>query len=239
MFIKYLKLALIVFTISFGACDFESDNLFLNETTEDYQLYDYYVDDYGNEGIVAYIYNSSNSSRRYILVISLDETFLSWGPMDLLVYDCDSLNYTAFLTEKFPIAMLQSMKSLGIERFPAQEWCDKKNAPDSYPYGGSWHLPSRDELLKIFSYDGHHLSSLNSALYNTGGTLIHSEDYFWTCVEDFDDYITIGGQSYDYDKKNRAIIMTPTNSTTSDKNNWIKKTKHHVRAVKYIYYRYN
>ena len=34
------------------ACDEESAPLLFDETTEDFQLYDYYIDQYGNEGFV-------------------------------------------------------------------------------------------------------------------------------------------------------------------------------------------
>ena len=123
----HLKLLLILFAIVQQSCSHESDEHVADETTEDYQLYDYYIDSYGNEGIVARIVSSNQSSRKYIIVLSADETYTYWGPMGELVYKYDTLQFSTLGKPSFGIAMLQSMKSLGVERFPAQAWCDQKN----------------------------------------------------------------------------------------------------------------
>ena len=233
-YLKYLLFIGIAFLLH-SCSDHESDDLFTDDTTEEYQLYDYYVDDYGNEGIVVYIQSSNHYSKKYIIVLSADESDQSWGPMGELVYDCDSIKFSDLKEPAFGVAVLQSMKSRGIDRFPAQAWCDQKNQSEPYPRGGSWRLPTYDEFKKIFK-SGNNLSDINNALFAIGGTTVNEEYFYWTCVEDFDGYITIEQQTLDYDKENRAILSTPTNSTFSNKDRWIKKNKYNVRAIKYIYY---
>ena len=68
---------LLIFIVSLlgFSCRFESEGVFTDDTTEEYQLYDYYIDSYGNEGIVAYIHSSKISDRKYMIVISSDESF--------------------------------------------------------------------------------------------------------------------------------------------------------------------
>lgn len=228
-------LLLIIFAILQHSCSYESDELFTNETTEDYQLYDYYIDSYGNEGIVAYIQSSNHSNRKYIIVLSADETYTYWGPMGELVYKYDTLELSALNEPPFGIAMLQSMKSMGIERFPAQAWCDHKNQSEPYPRGGSWRLPSYREFKFIFG-KGNHLSDINKALHGIGGITVDENQFYWTCTEDIDDYITVEGEAIGYDQANRAVLSSPTNSTFSNKDRWLKKNKYHVRAIKYVYY---
>lgn len=225
---------LILFAIVQQSCRFESDELFADETTEGYQLYDYYIDSYGNEGIVAHIESSYHSSR-YIIILSADETYAYWGPMGELVYNYDEISLSALYQPSFGIAMLQNMKSMGIERFPAQAWCDQKNQSEPYPSGVSWRLPSRSEFVSIFG-KGNHLSDINKALRGIGGTIVDEDHFYWTCTEDIDGYVTVGGQAIGYDQANRAVLSSPRNTAFSNKDRWIKKNKYHVRAIKYIYY---
>jgi len=213
-------------------CRHESDALIIDETTEEYELYDYYVDKYGNEGIVAYI-----SKGRYILVISADETYLPWGPLNEQLYIInDSVKYpsSVYGDEQFSIAMLHIMKEKGIAKYPAMCWCYKKDSAATSPYGGSWHLPSYNEFYHIAQYSEH--KKLNKALTDIGGTPLNEDNFYWTCSEDYTDYITIKGQESDYDAENRAVILTPKKTTSGVKDRWLKKNSHYVRAVKYIYY---
>lgn len=215
------------------ACSFESDALYTDDTTEECQLYDYYIDEYGNEGIVAYVYQSKSTQRKEVIVISADEALLPWGPTGMAVYQADTLKKNTLNSSTFGVSMHQSMKSIGIDRFPAQAWCDAKNGNEPYPRGGSWRLPSFYEMnLALKDVD-----ALNAALTSIGGTTISVSSHYWTCVEDYSGYITINGaDNTDYDCQNRAVITSASNSTYSNKDRWLKKNKYNVRAIKYVYF---
>ena len=221
----------------FSSCDFEPDGVFTDDTTEKYELYDYYIDPYGNEGVIAYIYDNKTSGKKYIIAISSDETYLPWGPMGEAIYKNDTITKSGLIAPTFGVVMHQAMKSIGIERFPAQAWCDEKNCGEKLPRAGSWRLPSYQELRLIFGSNGRNISSLNLSLIGMGGKPLNNNNLYWTCVEDFDNYITIDGEKYDYDKENRAIISSPINSTFGYKDRWLKKNKYYVRAIKYVYYK--
>lgn len=231
---------LLIFIVSLlgFSCRFESEGVFTDDTTEEYQLYDYYIDSYGNEGIVAYIHSSKNSDRKYMIVISSDESYESWGPMGENVYKSDTISKSGINQPSFGVAMHQAMKSMGIQRFPAQTWCDKKNFNEEYPRAGSWRLPSYHEYQLIFGQKGEKVDVLNSSLKGIGASPIIKNNMYWTCVEDFDGYITIKDKLSDYDKENRAVISSPLNATYGYKDRWIKKNKYYVRAIKYVYYHY-
>lgn len=212
------------------SCSFESDDIITDDTTEQYDLYDYYIDEYGNEGIVAYI------QTKYIIVISSDESYESWGPMGETVYK-GNISSTELILAHFGVSIHQAMKSIGIEKFPAQNWCDQKNKPEKYPRAGSWRLPTKRELNLIFGKSGEKVDRLNSALLRSGGYSINKNEYYWTCIEDYDGYIEIDDIVSNYDPENRAFMMTYDNATFGNKDRWIKKNKYYVRAIKYIYYR--
>lgn len=224
--------------VAFGiaSCDFKSGEVFTDETTEEYQLYDYYVDQYGNEGIVAYIYNPKFSDTKYILVISSDENILPWGPMSETIYKRDKITSNELMYNYYSIAMHQIMNSIGVEKFPAQAWCDAKNRGENHTRAGSWHLPSKEELSKIFGSSGNKLNALNSAISGIGGTPLTADEMYWTCCEDYTNYIKISEVETDYDSDNRAVIVTPEMKTYSNKDRWLKKNQHNVRAIKYVYF---
>lgn len=237
--LKVFMPTLFIFTLTFIACDDESKALILDELDEEYELYDYYIDQHGNEGIVAYKLGSNSSSYpkgyKYLIVLSTDEDFLPWGPMNECVMKKDTfLNYE-LNQEELGIGMLQNMCSGGINRYPAQKWCFQKNHKSDI-YTGSWRLPSYYELYKIFGSKGMNVSKLNKALHSVGGTILDNDNFYWTSTEDFENYITINGEVTDYDQANRAVIASPSMTTTSVKDRWIKKNKYKVRAIKYIYY---
>lgn len=229
---------LLFMCICLWSCREESDALLIDETDEIYQLYDYYVDKYGNEGIVAYVStsNSTNNPKpyKYLMVVSADETTLPWGPMGEIVMQLDTFRKDELRANHFSLATLQSMYSKDISRYPAQQWCFAKNHSRKI-YTGSWRLPSLQELYKLF-YSANSITKLNSALQNIGGKQFDYDALYWTCTEDFENYITITGQESDYDQPNRAVIQSPQNSTYGDKDKWLKKNHYRVRAIKYIYY---
>ena len=222
----YSKLFFVLICIFLISCDKESEALLVDELDEEYQLYDYYIDENGNEGIVAYIRNYEGSSSRYpkgykyMIVISSNESLEPWGPMGETIvngtYGYDS-EQTAGIT------MLQCMNSRGLNRYPAQNWCFSKNRSTEIS-SSSWRLPTNNELLQIFGSNGKNISNLNHALQITGGELIDDTQFYWTCMED-------------YNQADRAILTSPHISSTSEnKDRWLKKNKYYVRAIKYIYY---
>ena len=220
------------------SCEFKSKGVFTDDSTEKYQLYDYYIDEYGNEGIVAYIY-SGYSGREYMIVISLDESYQPWGPMGEMVYKTDSVTSEMLQDPSFGVAVHQAMWSAGMARYPAQAWCDAKNNGERYPRAGSWRLPTFHELRLLFDENkDRSLPALNAALAGVGGTTVNSNNLYWTCVEDFNGYITFKSSKSDYDRENRAVITSPTNSSYTNKDRWLKKNKYYVRAIKYVYYSY-
>lgn len=224
----YFFLLLCVATLT--TCEYESDSPIVTPDKK-YKLYDLYEDEYGNKGVVAYVMD-----EYYTIVVSCDETEASWGPMEELVYNGDSINDKIINHNSFGLAMLQSMKARGIERYPAQAWCDQKNGSDSYPNVSSWRLPSNHEMATIYGTNGSKVNTLNSYISRYGGKRIQKEELYWTCVEDYDGYLTINNHTSDYDPANRAIVKTPSNKVYSNKDRWIKKNSYRVRAIKYIYH---
>lgn len=218
------------------ACNFESEGVYVDDTTEPSELYDYYVDEYGNEGVVVYMLNSLHT---YQIVLSADEAYLPWGPTGERVYDLDTVPKTDLTDASFGVAMLQTMKARGIDRYPAQAWCDRKNHDEEHPQGSSWRLPTYWEMVIIFGASGARVEKINTALRNIGGTPLTGSNYYWSCAEDFEGYAKINNVSTDYDRENRAVISTPMRTTTSTKDRWMKKNSHYVRAIKYIYYEEN
>jgi len=230
----YIWFAILILTLA--SCDDQSKGVFTDDTTEEYQLYDYYVDEYGNEGIVAYIFKSTLTESEYIIVVSATESYQSWGLMGETVYK-DSIDKMHIYRPTFGLSMLQSMKSAGIEHFPAQAWCDRMNGGEKYPRAGSWRLPTDYEFQDVFGAKGDKVTALNNALRNVGGTPVSTDNIYWTCVEDVDDYIHIADKVLDYDPANRAVPVSPKRSSFDNKDRWLKKNKYYVRAIKYVYYR--
>ena len=227
-------------SITILSCTDESDEVIVDERDEQYRLYDYYIDAYGNEGIVCYV-DTSYTVSGAIIVISADEAYLPWGPLGDAVCRDDSVA-TAFLSSpSFGLSMLQNMTLKGIEHYPAMNWCANKNSDELAPNSSSWRLPTQFEFAKIFlgvkNYPQKihsNLNELNNALKNIGATTIEEDNYYWTCNED---YNTTMSSVSDNNRKDLAIPITVNNKTTADKNYWIKKNKYYVRAIKYIYYR--
>lgn len=220
--------------------DVESDALIVDEMDEEYQLYDYYIDDNGNEGIVAYIHKGSAISNypkgyKYMIVLSLDESLHPWGPMGEILLKKDSVYNSELKQSSAGIMMLQTMNSKGIERYPAQNWCFNKNKNRDIS-SSSWRLPTYYELLEIFGTSGKNVSYINKSINNYGGTLLNDSHFYWTCIEDYEGYIKVSDLNLDYDQANRAILSSPSISTSGNKDRWLKKNNYYVRAIKYIYY---
>lgn len=195
------------------------------------KLYDYYVDEYGNDGIVAYVGTTSDAADSFKIVLSLDETIESWGPQEYIVYK-DSVLEPMIKVISFGVAMHQLMYQIGIDNFPAQAWCNQKNK-DNCPWAGSWRLPTLTEHNMIVK----NIDRLNSYLRNYQGIPMDTTKMYWTCIEDYDQLLEIKGEiNNTYDPMNKAIALTPTYKVIGGKSKWLKSNKHNVRAIKYIYY---
>lgn len=197
------------------------EELIRNE--DDIQLYDYYIDDNGNEGVVVY------KTEQDILVISIDEGLVSWGPGDLSI-----MPHGLHSGGKCSMKTMQNAIFYGIDRFPAFKWCNAKN-PDGQLNVTSWMLPCANEMRYLFYQVD--ISYLNKVLMKIGGTPISPGELYWTASEDtyyFDQYDDYGNN---YIPEMRAVCMTPELDSDYKIIYWIKSQKHRVRAVKYIKYK--
>ena len=91
---RYLFLGLVL-----TSCSFQHEGIFTDDRSEEYDLYDYYIDKYGNEGIIAYI----SSDRKSIIAISLDESLESWGPTDQKIYKNEKARYEKYAQRSLEI----------------------------------------------------------------------------------------------------------------------------------------
>ena len=115
---NYLKILISIIIPLLLGCGYTSDEIIFDETKKVYQLYDTYVDEYGNKGVVVHCeYDSYNSC---IIVVSADEAYLPWGPLGETVYQIeDTLRFPkrVYGDDSFGTAMLHLMKSRGIPIF--------------------------------------------------------------------------------------------------------------------------
>lgn len=235
-FVRYILILLA--SLSLVTCSKNDEDkepwVFVDDTDGvDYHLYDLYTDKYGNEGLVVYV--EEGSWGKYIQVMSVDETMAAWGPTGetILKGEPDSL----WGTEQFSLAMLQCMKTRGIDHFPAQQWCDAKNCGEPYPRTGSWMLPSFYQMRFICGLHGSKVNLINSHLIALGKTPLSPDEYYWLSEEDYDGYLVWDdSDTADYDSDNRAVIVSPMIRGIRDKDLWIKKISYRVRAVKTICY---
>lgn len=237
--------SLILSTAAFTGCVHKvssGDGISDNVDPGMYGLYDCYVDDYGNRGIVADLWLEENSSLNYIIVLSLDECVAEWGPEDEAVFPIyDNFNMEYVDGVNFGLDMNQIVFSSGQGRFPAFDWCLAMNKGNAV-HSSSWVLPTKSEYSSIFGND---ISRLNKALTDAGGSPIAvTEDMdamYWTATEDIDDYFHFADESIqsDYDQKKRAIPIIYPGLFPTDKSRWEKHNRYRVRAIKYIYFRYN
>lgn len=231
-----LKIAVFLTMLLIWGCSLDSDDVLFDETTENYQLYDYYVDENGNEGIVVHI--EDNEYSGCIIVMSADEACLPWGHIGEVVYQgTDTFRFPAhsYGDDSFGLAMLNLTKSKGVEKYPAMAWCDQKNKK-VLPSSSSWRLPTRRELIDIWGIGNKKdLDKFNSALSDIGGVIVNIENYYWTCNEDYEDYFE------DVIDKDLEQVADPLNNAIArqplswDKECRLKKSYNYVRAIKYIY----
>lgn len=229
LYFFFLFIALVVLS----ACDEHSDYVILDVTNgEEYLNGDYYIDERGNEGVVGYM---STRTPELIMIVSLDETILPWGPMDEAVCSVDTLNTNVLTNPSFGLSMLQSMQAIGISRFPAMAWCNQKNGNEQLANASSWRLPTRYELGLIFD----NIKSINNIIADVDGTPIRADRYYWTCLEDYETTKGTSGKAdaYDCDRANRALPINSSKATPPDKDYWLKKNHYYVRAIKYIYFK--
>lgn len=194
---------------------------------DDIHLYDYYVDEFGNEGIVTYISTDSTD----VMVVSADEGYVSWGPVDCRIYT----KKENLLGSELSMVMLQNAIFLNINRFPAFKWCNDKNSGKPLNVA-SWMLPSEWEMRYMIAGAQCDLASLNEALINIGGTPIDADELYWTATEDNSQIISDDYKKYgaDFSPEMRAVCMTPMRTSREKMIYWIKSNRHRVRAVKYI-----
>ena len=233
--VTYFLFVFLALLFSTCSSEFDSEDLFLDETTKEYKLYDPFEDEYGNKGVVACIARLSGELA-YIIVLSADEAYLEWGQMNEIVYK-DTVSGNIIKQPDYSLRVQQCAYSMGIDHYPAQAWCLHKNGTSAIPYSGSWHLPSVYELKLIFGDNGGRLPYLNNALKKVNGTSVDNNKYYWTCMEDFERLITMPNQPNDYDPANRAFMTSPDGHTYSNKDLWLKKKSNHLRAIKYIYFK--
>lgn len=232
-------LSVVILSMALSGCGMEygaegvPDNV-----KEEYALFDSYVDEYGNKGIVGDIYNAPDGSLGYIIILSADETEDQWGPTDEAVFRSgENFNKEYLLGCLFGLEMNQMVEQLGADRFPAFRWCHEKNGDGRPIHSSSWILPAYSELAWIF---GNGIERLNEALDGIGGEPISQDGYYWSAVEDIRDAFhfsdgTLPG-NFDFDQARRAVPMTADRMFPVDKIYWSKVYSYRVRAIKYIYF---
>lgn len=231
---NYLKFLICIIIPLLLGCGNTSDDIIFDETKKVYQLYDTYVDEYGNKGVVVHCeYDSYHGS---IIVVSADEAYLPWGPLGETVYQIeDTLRFpqSAYGDDSFGTAMLHLMKCRGIENYPAMNWCNKKNPTDKPSSSSSWRLPTRKEVWDCLVINTD-LDELNAVLSKIGGVPLNEENFYWTCAEDYCNYNQEGVVNENADPSNMAIVA-PLVAAYDRKDGRLKKKSYYVRAIKYIY----
>lgn len=238
-----LAVCVIMATAAFSGCVHEvSSGVGISDNVDPamYDLYDCYIDDYGNRGIVADLRLDDTSSVNYIIALSLDEGVAEWGPEDEAVFPLfDGFNVGYINGFYFGLDMNQIVSSYGRGRFPVFDWCHSKNSGEPI-HSSSWILPTMSEYESIFGND---ISRLNKAMVEAGGSPIAvTEDLdalYWTAVEDIDGYFHFSDESIsaEYDQKRRAVPILYPGLFPVDKTLWEKHNSYRVRAIKYIYFR--
>lgn len=234
---------LITLVASLLSCDTEIKLSFDLTDGRHYNLFDYYEDQYGNQGIVIAVAHRTYSDRpnekelAYIIVMSLDESYELWGPVKQQIYRKDSISTSILNQPAYGVAILQTMCAIGIDSFPAQAWCHRKNQQEIYPHAGSWRLPSANEIYLFSQKSSTHLLALNKQIIRYRGVPLKSDEMYWTCTEDYENYINFDSSEVDYNASDRAIACTPEYTALGGKKYWNKSEKHYVRAIKYIYYK--
>ena len=144
---------------------------------KEYDLYDYYVDENGEEGIVVL----GSSKNKYILVMSLDESECIWSKTGVSVANGDTL--IRYYDER-ALLLNQRATHLGLEKFPALKWCIDKNHGKNYPDINSWILPSLYHRSKrITSRIQYNYELINQHIESYRGIPLSQEAYYWLADE--------------------------------------------------------
>ena len=202
----------------------------------EYDLYDKYVDEYGNEGIVAF--KEDEDDFRFVIVLSLDEAKCIWGPENDLVYNLPfELNVDHLDSFRFGLTMNRMVELRGFEKYPAFAWCNEKNKDGKSVHSSSWMLPSFRELDCCFQ----DIDELNARILEYGGMPVRTAgDFYWSATEDVEGYFEFSESASEeirnqgYDQYNFAIPLSGDNYLPSQKIYWTKSLYYYVRAIKYI-----
>lgn len=242
---RILTYAILALTLCLSSCTKRNMTGVSDNDTKEYKLYDYYEDAYGNKGIVGYIYDEEEDDdfMRFTIVLSLDETITTWGPMGTTVFDVNSNKFNEGYTRGcyFGLDMNQRVRNIGADRFPAFDWCFRKNGSETAIHSSSWILPTYAELGWIFQ-NGEAIEELNQHITQYGGSPIalpeDDDNYYWSCVEDLDGVLVFADEQFqkesDYDPARRAIPMNSDRLFLTNKLFWHKNNEYRVRAIKYI-----
>lgn len=223
-----MKIKVLIFaflTVLLSSC-IEADNIADVTDGKEYELYDYYVDEHGNGGIVIVAYNKRTFGRtlKYTIVMSLDEADLSWGRMGETLSAPD----TSYSYDGYCLLMNQRAHFKGIENYPAFEWCYRKNRSRKLPNINSWILPNQKEYRTTYT---HVLSTsyelINQHIVKYGGTPLDPDKPYWLAEENrFPDMV-----ERRKDNANYFFISEGVQYADTAKNSVLG-----VRAVKYIYF---
>ncbi len=223
MKIKVLIFAFLAVLLS--SC-LEADNIADVTDGKEYDLYDYYVDEHGNEGIVIAVYNKTSLGRtlKYTMVMSLDEEDLSWGRMG----DALSAPDTSYTYDAYCLLMNQRAHYKGIENYPAFEWCYRKNRTRKLPNINSWMLPNEREFKTSYTYTlSYSYKLINQYILEYGGTTLDPDKPYWLAQENrFPDQTEKRRDNAEYFVISEGVAQADTT----------KNAILGVRAVKYIYY---
>ena len=215
----------VILFVSFTSCTYMNPTELIHNE-DDIQLYDYYVDELGNEGVVVYISNDSTN----VMVLSSDEGYAAWGPTNLQLSSSTGVDSA----ERLSMHMMTMAVAYKIVRFPAFQWCYKKNGSGPVRVT-DWMLPTEREIL-LWLRSGCNFTKLNDALVKIGGTPVSQDELYWTSTEDMKKIIhsTYSDYGSDYMPDMRAVCINLSLDSKYKMIYWIKSREHRVRAVKYI-----
>lgn len=207
------------------SCTIEPDYTADVTNGKEYELYDYYVDEHGNEGIVIKIYNKKSLGQiwKYIMVMSLDEADLPWGEMGVALSEPD----ISYEYDGYALLMNQRAHYKGIEKYPAFEWCQRKNNSRRMPDINSWILPVQLDYNATYIYAINDYKTINKYILDYGGIPLDPYKAYWLADEDKDSAKPHKRKDYAYS----FVISDWLSPYETEKN-----TSLGVRAIKYIYY---
>lgn len=219
---------MIFFLLMLFSCTIESDYIADVTNEKEYELYDYYVDEHGNEGIVIKVYNKKSMGRiwKYVIVMSMDEADLPWGEMGVALSEPD----TSYNYDGYALLMNQRAHYKGIEKYPAFEWCQRKNNSGRMPNINSWILPVNYEYNTTYMYALNDYKTINKYIQDYGGTPLDPNKAYWLADEDKNSAEPHKRKDYAY----YFVISDWLSPYEAEKNASLG-----VRAIKYIHYEYH